>query len=251
MTVVRAAGDSHLSSGSYFQSLDFLAQLPPLDRGWSIICAAIIAILGLMYTARQERRRLRREHTHRVLDKLNDWQSLDKNLAVLRKHFDSGTSLNINDPSQASIQTSADWVLDRYEFVAAAVLSGDLDENLIRQVEEGSMCRPTLLLYDYISQARELEGRNTIYENLEFITLRWRKRKISKIFSWPIDAFVGRPLTTAVAKLFRQVWTPNVASQAPSSSFKVRESKWMRAESVKTIKKRAEGQPTPLQPMGG
>jgi len=48
-----------------------------MDEGLAVIIAAILAIAGIFYTSRQQRKMLRKQHTFQVIEKLSGWTELD------------------------------------------------------------------------------------------------------------------------------------------------------------------------------
>lgn len=170
-----------------------------MDEGIAIIVAAAAAIAGIFLTSRQQRRLYRREHTHKVLDKLYDWSDFNKNWTSAVSFLSRGEPLSLSD-SPATSRDAIDFILNYYEFVAGSIVSGDLDESLIRRVEEHRMCRIYLRNLTYVDAIREHYGTNTSWEHLEFICYRWKivhQDIFDNIYYWitgrpPMGPFMGR-----------------------------------------------------------
>lgn len=163
-----------------------------MDQGLAVITAAILAIAGIFYTSRQQRKVARKQHTYQVLDKLNDWADFDKKLDSARQF---GLSKRKLDPACATDKTDCDiidFVLNYYEFLSSAIICGDVDEELVRRVEEERLSRAYLKFMYYISAVRLLEKAPGYWENLEFICYRWRVEKRDEL-ERVIDGFRLRP----------------------------------------------------------
>ena len=164
-----------------------------VDQGIAILVTAFVAVVSIFLTGLFNRRLARKQHTYRVLEKMNDWERFDaaflkaSNLIQARKI----PSLSCNEDE--SDCDTLDFILNHYEFLAAAILTGDIEEKLVRSVEESRMCRVFLRLHTYVSQNRVARGNEKMWEHLELIVYRWLKEPKPERASW-IEMAIGKPL---------------------------------------------------------
>lgn len=143
------------------------------DEGWAVILAAVFAILGIFYTSRQQRKMLRKQHTFQVLDKLNDWKEFDRCLDKAARMARDGRIPSISRDADRPDCETIDFLLNYYEFLASAIICGDIDEELTRRMERARLCRIYLRFLPYIAENR-IDSRSVhLWENLEFMCYRW------------------------------------------------------------------------------
>lgn len=165
-----------------------------MDEGLAIIIAALMAILGIFYTSRQQRKMVRKQHTFQVIDKLTGWQELDKNVEFAAGLLKAGKVPTLCNDGDADSCEKIDFVLNYYEFLASAILCGDIDEELVYRMERGRLVRAYLAFIPYIEENREDHKTVRLWENLEFITYRWTSQKVDP-FDTTLDRFSLRPIT--------------------------------------------------------
>jgi hypothetical protein len=112
-----------------------------------------------------------------VLDKINDWEKFDKDLDFASGLIKAGRIPRLCDKRQKPTCDRIDFLLNHYEFLSAAIISGDMDEGLVRRVEESRLTRMFLKFIDYIAENRDERASNGMWENLEFICYRWKIAK--------------------------------------------------------------------------
>src|SRR3712207_5886170 len=105
------------------------------DEGWAVIIAAFMAIAGILYSSKESRKALRKQHTYNVLDKMNDWDKLDEAYDKARAMMNEGKVPSRCKDADREICDTLDFLLNHYEFLAAAIVSGDLDEGLVKRIE--------------------------------------------------------------------------------------------------------------------
>lgn len=85
------------------------------------------------------------------------------------------------------------FVLNHYEFVASGLRNGDFDERLIQDSERGTILALFEAAETFIYKVRVSRERQTAYEHLEWIYLRW-KRKPPSLAQKSFETIIGRPL---------------------------------------------------------
>ncbi|MFL6857669.1 MAG: DUF4760 domain-containing protein [Allosphingosinicella sp.] len=144
-----------------------------MDEGIAVIIAAILAILGIFYASRQQRKMLRKQHTYQVIEKLNDWPVFDQNLDFASSLIKADKVPRLCRDHDKENCDKIDFLLNYYEFLSAAVIAGDIDESLVRRVEESRLCRLYLKFLPYVQENRDDRDSDKIWENLEFLCYRW------------------------------------------------------------------------------
>lgn len=163
-----------------------------MDEGIAVIVAAIMAILGIFYSGRQQRKMLRKQHTFQVIEKLNGSKELDKHVDYASKMLKTNTVPRLCDENNEADCEKIDFLLNYYEFLACAVVSGDIDEELVRLMERSRLCRSYLQFIPYIEENRQERGSDQLWENLEFIAYRWLLPKPDP-FDGLVSVFLMRP----------------------------------------------------------
>ena len=164
-----------------------------VDQGIAILVTAIVAVTSIFLTGVFNRRLARKQHTYRILEKMNDWERFDQAFLRAAKIIQARRIPKMNCTEDEEDCDTLDFILNYYEFIAAAILSGEVEEELVRRVEESRMCRVYLRLIDYIFQNRVARQNETIWEHLELITFRWlTKSKVSAPDL--VERLVGHPL---------------------------------------------------------
>jgi hypothetical protein len=166
-----------------------------LDEGIAVILAAVMAILGIFYTARLQRKMLRKQHTFQVIDKLNGWKELDECADFAAKLIRAGKVPTLCDDIHAESCEKIDFLLNYYEVLASAVICGDVDEELVFRMERGRLTRAYLAFIPYIDENRQDMLSLKLWENLEFLTYRWLSAK-GDAFETLVDQMRLRPTVT-------------------------------------------------------
>jgi len=114
-----------------------------MDTGLAIFLGAVIgsslATMGWIFGQRQNRRLTRLEHTFSVLNSYRD----DKDHWEAHRRFVSmAKSQNIptpDDPARQDDIAVLSKLFTHYEYIAAGIFCGGLDENLIKACDRGNI----------------------------------------------------------------------------------------------------------------
>jgi len=176
-----------------------------MDEGIAVLIAAAMAILGILYSSRQQRKLLRKQHTYQVLDKMNDWPKFEADLDFASALIKEKRIPRICDEAHKKDCERIDFLLNQYEFLSAAIISGDMDEGLVRGVEESRLTRIFLKFIDYIQENREDRDTLIMWENVEFMCYRWKVARPD-----PFEALFDRLLIRLAMTDFRhrrsEIW---------------------------------------------
>jgi hypothetical protein len=144
-----------------------------MDEGLAIIAAAVMAILGIFYTSRQQRKLTRKQHTYHLIERMDESAALDRELEFARSLIDDGKIPRFGDAATAAEAGRLDSLLNTYEVLACGIVSGDVDEALVRRMERLRLCRLYLRLLPYVEDNRAGLNDPSIWENMEYICYRW------------------------------------------------------------------------------
>lgn len=158
-----------------------------MDQGYAVIIAAMMAIAGIFYTSRQQRKMLRKQHTFKVIEKLSGWDQLDACNTHAGKLAKRGKMPSLARKRDTKDCEKLDFLLNYYEVLASAIICGDVDEELMRRMERSRLVRCYLQFLPYIEENRSEMKTEEIWENLEFITYRWTVTRVD-----PADSLIDR-----------------------------------------------------------
>lgn len=146
-----------------------------MDIGLAIFGGAILATAGWVFGQRQNRKLTRIEHTFRILDKYRDddahWKAIER-FVGMAKRDDLPTP---DDDHRAEDIAALRKLLTHYEYIAAGIFVGGIDEQIVRECDRGNIVNLSQYGMDYIRRVRESRGRQTIYRNLTDLGKRWQR----------------------------------------------------------------------------
>ncbi|MGQ7830530.1 DUF4760 domain-containing protein [Altererythrobacter sp. Z27] len=163
-----------------------------MDQGVAILISAVIAVTSLFITGTFNRRLMRKQHTYQVLEKLNPSERFDEAVSKAAKLISDGRMPRLDCREDEAECDNLDFILNHYEFISAAIVCGDVDEKLVRRVEDGRMRRTYLKFLPYIEDNRELRSDIKMWENLEFLIHRWELQESDQFTNF-VDRLIGRP----------------------------------------------------------
>lgn len=163
-----------------------------MDQGVAILITAFVAVVSIFLTGTFNRRLMRKQHTYRVLERMNPWKRFDKAVSRAAKLISDGKMPDVILASDESECDNLDFILNHYEFISAAIICGDVDEALVKRVEDGRMRRTYLKFLPYVEQNRSVRSDIKMWENLEFLVYRWELAKADEL-DQVIDWLRGKP----------------------------------------------------------
>lgn len=165
-----------------------------MQPGIAILVAAVLATVGWMFTARRNRTIARKHHTFNVLLTMsfNDvFIEAYETLAPAIKNKKLPKSLD--GRSNNDLRNATKIILNHYEFLAAGVRNGDLDEKLLKDSERSMVVHLYEGCGEFIYAVRDNRKRQTINEHLEWLAMRWENNP-PNWFQCCLEAFLGRPI---------------------------------------------------------
>jgi len=158
--------------------------------GIAILLASVFATIGWWWTSRTQQVTARRHHTFNIFLEYRFKGGIAIAIDRLAEITDADNIPSPKDNTRKDDVAFIDQLLDHYEFVSAAILNGDLDEQLFKSCDCSMIVRLPEKLKDYINKSQQ--GQETVYANLIALSNRWRFQQptiIERIYEY----FMFRP----------------------------------------------------------
>jgi Domain of unknown function (DUF4760) len=94
---------------------------------------------------------------------------------------EAGPCPDLNQDANRDLRIAMRFVANHYEFISAGLRNGDFDERLVRDSERGTILQVYSYFEDHIYGLRKSRDRMTIFENLEWLNIRWTKKVPGRI----------------------------------------------------------------------
>jgi hypothetical protein len=156
---------------------------------WGVAASVCVAMVGWLYTARRQRRAWRKQHTFTCLLNTGFNDKYLKALVAVQPLTDDGLPVKI-EHLEEDLRSEVRFILNHYEFIAAGIRNGDIDEILFRDSERGQVIRLFSVFESYIYDARRERNRDAIYEHFEWLYERWERQEQGwgqLIWEWVAD----------------------------------------------------------------
>lgn len=165
----------------------------PLLAPNAILVGAAMATVGWLYTSRRSLTIARKQHTINIMLKGNFSQELRGSHKFIAQHFKAKKPIpDESDTEYNGFRENLQLILNHYEFIAAGIRRGDLDEKLVLDSERGTVLNAFENSEDYIYQARNTRRNQSLYEHLEWLHKRWVKQKPNR-FQGFAETVLGVP----------------------------------------------------------
>ena len=133
-----------------------------MDIGAAIVIGAVLASAGWVFGQRQTRKLSRLEHTFRVLDGYRDdtdhWKANDRFVAMAKRNDLPSPDDSHRDQDIEALRR----LLIHYEYIAAGIFTGGLDEAMVRECDRGNIVNLSQHAADYIQALREGMSRSML-----------------------------------------------------------------------------------------
>lgn len=165
------------------------------------LAGVIFATLGWIWASRVNIIVNRRHHTYKMLHEQVASKEFERHRVRVRKSHIAGLrpDAGSGDARERAYAASVDYLLNQYEFIAAAVWIGDIDERLVFRSEHSRMAVLVDRYRDYMKRERDehaadtgLEG-STIWSEFETLVDRWDKPQKPNLLEWKYELFSLRP----------------------------------------------------------
>ena len=103
-----------------------------MDPGLAILTGAGLATVGWIFNGRVVHASNRRMHTYQILARQEQDEKLIEAIRLLRIICADEETPNFEGAMNSKNADSLDYLLNTYEFVAAAIWCGDIDEDVMR-----------------------------------------------------------------------------------------------------------------------
>lgn len=148
----------------------------------AVVFAAIAATAGWIVTAFIARRNSIKQHTMNVLTQIRISAEMNARITTVNAKFPPGSHMSpeyaADTPRTDEVIRAATYVLNYYEFLAAALHHNDLDHNLLKDCVRGQLCSTYEKLRALIDFAVSKDPRgaanSTTYIFLRRLYPKWR-----------------------------------------------------------------------------
>lgn len=148
-----------------------------MDPGLAILTSAGLATLGWLWNGHLHRLSSRRQHTYAIILKQQDDELYGGSIMTLRRvaktTMDESTFKYLSNEDINKV----DYILNYYEFLAASIWCGDIDEKLIRMCDETTIRALRTKLDFYITQSRDDRKQPSMWEHLVDLVTRWDRKQ--------------------------------------------------------------------------
>jgi len=163
-----------------------------MDTGWAILLSAGIASVGWYVTNRNQQVMSRRQHTYRVFE---DYRTEEVYTDCVKTTYRLAPD-NIPNPADDKRITDIEkiiYVLNHYEFIAAAIFNGDVDEGFFKSCEYTTIVRLPLWYEKFIKERIKIRKQKTAYKNLIDLSSRWLDTRQKTTMNRIYEFFMMRP----------------------------------------------------------
>jgi len=166
-----------------------------VDTGLAILISAVLATIGWLYSGRLQRVMNRRQHTYNIILRQHDDDNFDRALDGVRDMLAEDKIPHPSEKSRVDDIKKLDYFLNHYEFLCAAIWSGDIDENLIHSCEFSRITKLSEKMSRYIADCRAYRAQPTMFKNLETMAERWKGPPLTPA-QRTYETFLLRPCAT-------------------------------------------------------
>lgn len=143
----------------------------------AFLLSAVAAVAVIYYNGKQAR-------TRALIDLLmqhkSDKDLVDATSAVYKLH-DNGTRLStlvaVDSPERRIILK----VLNTHEFIAVGIRMGAFDEKVYKQMQCSNVLKLWNAAQGFVIEMRQVDAKQTIFQDFERLACRWEKQPIKKI----------------------------------------------------------------------
>jgi hypothetical protein len=159
----------------------------------AILIGAALATLGWLYTGRKARTLSRKQHTINIMVQASFNKEFREAFALIAPQIRAKQCIDFNDKNHEALVDAYRRVLNHYEFMAAGLRNGDLDEALLRDSERGTILNLIETCQENIFKLRTSRRRQSIYEHLEWLYRRWESNPPGRVARcW--EYFLNKPI---------------------------------------------------------
>lgn len=147
-----------------------------------IALSAILATTGWLYTARRARSLARKQHTiNLIVTQAFDVPMRDAQGKIAIAFKGNNVVPPVGSPEYETLLPSLRLVLNHFEFIAAGIRRGDIDERLIIDAQRGTILSVYEKSEKHIFAIRNSRRRSALYEHLEWLHGRWERKPPGRI----------------------------------------------------------------------
>jgi len=159
---------------------------------WSIVSSVIIGVGGWYYNNRRNRTLSRKQHTFNAILNNSTNKTYIEAFDLIRPVMRAGSADLAALRDNTELENAVRFMLNHYEFIAAAIRIGDIDERLVKWSERSVVIRLFDVFENYIYATRSGRQRDSTFEHLEWLRRRWDKELPRIKRCW--ETFMARPV---------------------------------------------------------
>lgn len=165
---------------------------------WLTIITMIGGAAGWYITVRLNRAAARAQHTFDALREPNFDPLYQQHLSVVRPYLYAAAGTELPVPAQ-EVRDSIVFLLNYYEFLAAALRRGVLSESLFRDDQAGIVRHLYKYAAEMIATARHEQHRPALFQEVEWLHWRWNSPRpwLRRLLEWVLTRPLYRPQWTA------------------------------------------------------
>jgi hypothetical protein len=183
--------------------------LPTIETGQAVYLSTLVAVAGWFYTNRKERNLFRKQHTFNALMQASFDTSYQRAITSVRPHIRKGVlpDISVDDEHLIAAPETLDtdirqtrelrehvaFLLNHYEFLAAGIRNGDIDEKLLYDSERSTILKIQDISEPFVDSLRDRRKRVSIFEHLEWLTDRWGEKPPSQ-WQYFCEFICGKPI---------------------------------------------------------
>ena len=143
----------------------------------AVLIGVFFAVVSWLFSAAATRRLSRKQHTINLLMNSGMDPAIKAAMELVQNNLNSKTCPNFSSVKDAPKRVAFRLLLNHFEFVAAGLRNGDLDEQLVYDSE----CHTILDLYNTylpnIEKRQKERNLGTLYEHTAWLSKRWRRQR--------------------------------------------------------------------------
>jgi Domain of unknown function (DUF4760) len=152
-----------------------------MDPGLAILTGAGLATVGWIFNGRVVGASNRRMHTYQILARQEQDGKLIEAIRLLRIICADEETPNFEGAMNSKNADSLDYLLNTYEFVAAAIWCGDIDEDVMRRCERTRIVKLYRKVERYVERNRREGGQPSMWGNMQRLVGRWERTTAVKL----------------------------------------------------------------------
>lgn len=145
-----------------------------------LFCAAVIAVVSVLYARATAKKQ---QSADLLLQSRTDAELVNAMRCISAMHDRGDGSIRelaSKNPADKDMANSVRYVLNHWEYVSVGVQSGIYDEGMLRNASFNTVVQLHKSVRPFIDNLRGITGRNTIYQEFQWLAERWERKGLSR-----------------------------------------------------------------------